>query len=72
MSIELFCEHNYHPIADGNNTVGLKCSLCSKVITEMHSLSNIIVTEKGIENLGKVFRSNFLIIDNSKRKDPRF
>lgn len=43
-------QHNFSPIIEGGQTVGLKCSACPKTVREDMQQSTIVVTAKGIEN----------------------
>ncbi len=72
MAIELNCEHDFDPIVEGNQTVGLKCRHCKKEIREMMALSNIIVTEKEILGLETLQLPADVHHGNYRRKDPRF
>lgn len=60
-------KHSFSPIIEGGQTVGLKCSACSKTIREDMQQSDIVVTAKGIENGPPYIARTF-----HPRKDPRF
>lgn len=65
-------EHDYYPIVEGNQTVGLKCRLCGKQIKELMAVSEIVVTDQGIIGLDTLFGTGDIYHGNHKRKDPRF
>ena len=60
-------KHNFSPIVEGGQTVGIQCKDCPKSVREDMEQSSIIVTEKGIEN-----GPPFIALDFRHRKDPRF
>lgn len=62
-------KHNFSPIIEGGQTVGLKCSDCPKTVYENMELSDYVVTSKGLGFMP--FRS-FLSDGHTRRKDPRF
>lgn len=60
-------QHNFSPIIEGGQTVGLKCSLCPKTVYENMEFSDYVVTSKGLG-----FMPRFQCGGYIRRKDPRF
>jgi hypothetical protein len=60
-------KHDFSPIVEGGQTVGIQCKDCPKTVRENMEQSNIIVTATGIEN-----GPEFLVRSLRPRKDPRF
>lgn len=60
----LFGKHDFTPLIEGDQTVGIVCTLCGKSVREDMTYSDFVVTEKGLER-----NVSPPII---KRRDPRF
>lgn len=71
MSLELdSCangKHNFSPIIEGGQTVGLECKDCPKMVRENMEQSSFVVSAKGIERTETPFDGQ-----QHHRKDPRF
>jgi hypothetical protein len=66
-------KHDFHPIIEGNQTVGLVCLLCDKTVRENMEHSEIYVTgEKHIVGLELLKMPALHPGGPSPRKDPRF
>jgi hypothetical protein len=59
--------HNFVPIIEGGQTVGLQCLLCPKTVREDMEQSSFVVSAKGIERTSTPFDGQ-----QYHRKDPRF
>lgn len=55
--------HDWLPIIEGNQTVGLVCQTCSKTVRENMEWSFLVVTPQGLVDMKQRAPS---------RKDPRF
>ncbi len=67
--------HDWTPIIEGNQTVGLQCLNCPKTVRENMEQSNIIVTDSG-SIVERINNHDIPLRDvhsgAHKRKDPRF
>jgi hypothetical protein len=60
-------KHNFSPIIEDGETVGLKCSACPKEVHEDMERSRIVLTGEGIAIELKFHEGGYV-----SRKDPRF
>lgn len=60
-------KHNFSPIIEGGQTVGLKCKDCPKAVYENMELSDYVVTPKGLGLMPRFVSGGYV-----RRKDPRF
>lgn len=78
MSIELdkHCPdmlHDYAPIIEGNQTVGILCTICGKTVRENMQYSDIVVTDSHeIKNLHTALPTPDIYRGATRRRDPRF
>jgi len=55
--------HSDVPIIEGNQTVGLVCTICGRSIRENMQPSGLVITDNGLEDVG---------ILPHHRRDPRY
>jgi hypothetical protein len=60
-------KHNFSPIIEGGETVGLKCSLCPKTVYENMEFSDYVVTSEGLAFMPRFAEGGYV-----RRKDSRF
>lgn len=64
--------HEFTPIIEGGQTVGITCIVCGKSVREDMAHSSISVNESEIINLQSIIPLPDVHRGNYRRKDPRF